>query len=169
LVGQYYLKQQVQQRMNCGSALKRFMAASRDCKTQLALAKKSGVGQSTIGRILRGEGATQRSTVSLLVEALGITSEEFWGAAEGDAPVRREPREDWVADGALHVQACQVARRRAGRGLKELWQEEDQALQVLEQCRQQEAQAVKQVDNLIFGQQLRWEMDPGGMEVEVSA
>ena len=46
------------------------MDASRDCGTQPALAKKSGVAQSTIGRIIRGEVSPQLDTLEALASAL---------------------------------------------------------------------------------------------------
>src|SRR5882757_585932 len=48
------------------------MAASRDCKTQSDLGRKSGVAQSTIGRILRGAINPQTATLERIAKALGI-------------------------------------------------------------------------------------------------
>jgi transcriptional regulator with XRE-family HTH domain len=59
------------QQSEWGQTLAQHMATSRDCKTQGALARKSGVAQSTIGRILRGETNPQTATMSYLAEALG--------------------------------------------------------------------------------------------------
>src|SRR3569832_1772669 len=55
-----------------GRVLANAMAASRDCRTQSDLAKKSGVAQSTIGRILRGEGSPHITTVERIAKAVGI-------------------------------------------------------------------------------------------------
>jgi transcriptional regulator with XRE-family HTH domain len=54
------------------------MASSRDCRTQDALAKKAGVSQSTIGRILRGDVRPLTSTVILLAKALEIPVETLF-------------------------------------------------------------------------------------------
>ena len=48
------------------------MAASRGLKTQSALARKAGVAQSTVGRLLRGEVDPQSETAQRLAEALRI-------------------------------------------------------------------------------------------------
>jgi hypothetical protein len=58
--------------------LARFMAASGDCKTQAALAKHSGVAQSTIGRILRDEVCPQEG------------HDVLFGGGVGNAP--QDPR-----------------------------------------------------------------------------
>jgi len=55
-----------------GRALAQLMASSRRCKTQNALAKRSGVAQATVGRILRGEVDPQTGTMSFLADALGM-------------------------------------------------------------------------------------------------
>lgn len=65
-------------------ALARVMASSRYYKTQTALARKSGVAQSTIGRILRGEVDPQTSTMTFLAEALGIPLKTLAAGAEGE-------------------------------------------------------------------------------------
>jgi len=56
-----------------GRALARLMASSRDCQTQCALARKSGISQSSIGRILRGEVDPTVGTMTFLAVALGMT------------------------------------------------------------------------------------------------
>jgi SOS-response transcriptional repressor LexA len=48
------------------------MASSKDLKTQTALAKKSGVAQSTIGRILRGEVNPQSGNLERIAKALNL-------------------------------------------------------------------------------------------------
>ena len=59
------------------------MASSRDCKTQGTLARKSGVGQTTIGRILRGEVNPQTATVTFLATALGMQLKTLAAEVEG--------------------------------------------------------------------------------------
>ena len=49
------------------------MASRRDLKTQTALAKKSGVAQSTIGRILRGEVNPQSGNLEQIAQAFGMS------------------------------------------------------------------------------------------------
>ncbi len=53
--------------------LARMMEASIDGPNQTALAKKSGVSQSTIGRLLRGDTDAQADTLEALAKALGTT------------------------------------------------------------------------------------------------
>jgi len=67
-----------------GRALAQLMASSRDCKTQDALAKRSGVAQSTIGRILRGGVNPQTDTMTFLARALRMPLETLAAAAEAD-------------------------------------------------------------------------------------
>ena len=57
-----------------GSALRKAMESSRDrdLRTQIGLARKSGVAQSTMGRILRGEVNPATDHLQRLAEALKI-------------------------------------------------------------------------------------------------
>ena len=55
-----------------GRALAQLMASSRHCKTQDALARRSGLAQSTIGRILRGEVDPQLGTMTSLARGLRV-------------------------------------------------------------------------------------------------
>jgi transcriptional regulator with XRE-family HTH domain len=48
------------------------MASSKNLKTQTALERKSGVAQSTIGRILRREVSPQSVSLELIAEAFGM-------------------------------------------------------------------------------------------------
>lgn len=52
--------------------LVRYMRLNRSCQTQQSLAEKSGIGQSTIGRIIRKEVDTSIDTLASLAKALGI-------------------------------------------------------------------------------------------------
>jgi len=70
-----------------GRALAQLMASSCDCKTQDALAKRSGVAQSTIGRILRGEVNPQTDTVAFLARALRMPRKTLAAVAEGEKAV----------------------------------------------------------------------------------
>lgn len=49
------------------------MASSKDLKTQTALAKKAGIAQSTIGRIVRGEVNPQSGNVERIARAFGLS------------------------------------------------------------------------------------------------
>ena len=54
-------------------AVAKVMASSKDLKTQGALAKKSGVAQSTIGRILRGETDPQSGNLERIAKAFNMS------------------------------------------------------------------------------------------------
>lgn len=71
------------QQSTWGPGLERLMAASRNCRTRMALSKRSGVGLSTIGRIVRGDSNPQTGTVAFLAEALGVSFEALAAAAAG--------------------------------------------------------------------------------------
>jgi transcriptional regulator with XRE-family HTH domain len=165
----HYLQQHVQQRLECASALRHFMAASRHCKTQLALAQRAGIAQSTIGRILRGEVATQTTTLSFLVDALGITLQDFYSAIECDKSVNIGPADSTVADLASDVNAYRIARRRAEKVLEELRQQQDRALEALKQCNREEAQAIKRLDERLFGHMEPGETNECRLQAEVTS
>jgi transcriptional regulator with XRE-family HTH domain len=63
------------------------MASSRDSKTQTALAKKSGVAQSTIGRIPRGQVNPQSENLERLARSFGLSYSTLAAIAEGDESV----------------------------------------------------------------------------------
>ncbi|MFL6603985.1 MAG: LexA family protein [Steroidobacteraceae bacterium] len=60
------------------------MASSRHLKTQTALAKKSGVAQSTIGRILRRQVNPQSENLERLAKSFGMSYSTLAAMAEGD-------------------------------------------------------------------------------------
>src|SRR4051812_9054554 len=64
-------------------AIRGLMASSRHLRTQTALARKSGVTQSTIGRILRGEVDPQSDNLERLAHAFGLTYSSLAAMAEG--------------------------------------------------------------------------------------
>lgn len=66
-------KKKVQPRDALARGLAAAMARSEDLKTQAALARRSGVGQTTIGRILRGEVNPASENVKRLADALGVS------------------------------------------------------------------------------------------------
>jgi SOS-response transcriptional repressor LexA len=69
------------------------MASSKDLKTQTALAKKSGVAQSTIGRILRGEVNPQSGNLERIANALSVSLAKLAEMGEEVEPVT-EPAGD---------------------------------------------------------------------------
>lgn len=58
--------------------LREAMQRTPDLRTQVALARRTRLGQSTISRILRGEVDAQAGNVSRLAEALGISMAELY-------------------------------------------------------------------------------------------
>ena len=81
-----------------GSALRKAMESSRDrdLRTQTGLARKSGVAQSTIGRILRGEVNPQADNLERIAQALRIPVTQLFGVApvEPVTALPRDPRYD---------------------------------------------------------------------------
>jgi SOS-response transcriptional repressor LexA len=69
------------------------MAASKDLRTQAALAKKSGVAQSTIGRLLRGEVNPQSGNLERIARAFGMSLSQLAEIAQYGEFVA-EPAED---------------------------------------------------------------------------
>jgi SOS-response transcriptional repressor LexA len=62
------------------------MVSSRHLRTQSALARKSGVTQSTIGRILRGEVDPQSDNLERLAHSFGMSYSALAAIAEGGEP-----------------------------------------------------------------------------------
>lgn len=52
--------------------LRRAMERNPSCDTQTALAKRAGIGQSHVSRILRGESAATLDLLAAMAEALNI-------------------------------------------------------------------------------------------------
>jgi SOS-response transcriptional repressor LexA len=67
-------------------ALKCAMACRKDIKTQLVLARKSGVAQSTVGRILRGEVDPQSGNLEKIANALRLSIAELAGMGQEGEP-----------------------------------------------------------------------------------
>lgn len=110
-----------------GRALAQHMKSSRYCKTQTALARKSGVAQSTIGRILRGETNPQTSTMTFLAQGLGVPLKTL--VAEGPKPVELPE----VERALLRALVCRENRKRAEQSLHTLQQEENDAIDRLQE------------------------------------
>ena len=64
-------------RVDWTRALAQAMAFSKDLRTQTALAKKSGVAQTTIGRILRGEVDPQSGNLERIAKAFNLSLAEL--------------------------------------------------------------------------------------------
>jgi transcriptional regulator with XRE-family HTH domain len=67
--------------------LARLMAESRDCQSQSDLARRSGVSQSSVGRILRDETSPHANTLAFIADALGIKLSKFYALVEGEKPL----------------------------------------------------------------------------------
>jgi transcriptional regulator with XRE-family HTH domain len=80
-------------RVDWTRALDKVMASSACLKTQTALAKKSGVAQSTIGRILRREVSPQCINLERIADALGMRLSELAQMGEEDEPLGPGVRE----------------------------------------------------------------------------
>jgi SOS-response transcriptional repressor LexA len=65
-------------------ALRKAMASSPGLQTQAALASKSGVSQSTIGRILRREGNPASAKIERIAKALGMSLVDLANMARDD-------------------------------------------------------------------------------------
>lgn len=63
------------------------MASNKDLKTQTAVAKKSGVAQSTIGRILRGEVNPQSGNLERIAKAFSISLAKLAEMGQEGEPV----------------------------------------------------------------------------------
>ena len=69
----YVVKRKHVSKVDWARAVATAMASRRDLKTQAALAKKSGVAQSTIGRILRGEVNPQSGNLEQIARAFSMS------------------------------------------------------------------------------------------------
>jgi len=63
------------------------MASNRDLRTQTALARRSGVAQSTIGRILRGEVNPQSVNLERIAKAFSMSLAKLAELGQGDLPI----------------------------------------------------------------------------------
>lgn len=69
----YVVKRRRASRVDWARAVTKIMASNKDLRTQTALAKKSGVAQSTIGRILRGEVDPQSGNLERIAKTFNIS------------------------------------------------------------------------------------------------
>jgi SOS-response transcriptional repressor LexA len=89
----YVVKRRHVSRVDWTRAVAKVMASSKDLKTQTALAKKSGVAQSTIGRILRGEVNPQSGNLERIAKAFSMSLARLAEIGQEDEPVA-EPTDD---------------------------------------------------------------------------
>jgi transcriptional regulator with XRE-family HTH domain len=80
-------------RVDWARAVAKVMASSKDLKTQTALAKKSSVAQSTIGRIPRGEVDPQSGNLERIAKDFSISLAKLAEIDQEGEPVA-EPTDD---------------------------------------------------------------------------
>jgi len=139
----------------------RFMIAA-DFKTQASLAKRSGVAQSTIGRILRGEVCPQAGTASYLAQGLGIPLEALMAAIQGDGLSSE------VSLALSKTVEVRFGRRCIEKALETLQREQTDTFHKLETLRQEETEALDRLENLVRGEQLERVMVAPSMEAPSS-
>ena len=74
-------------KVNWAHAIAKVMAASYGLKTQTALARRAGMAQSTIGRILRGEVDPQSGNLERIARAFRMTFAQLAEIAQEGVPV----------------------------------------------------------------------------------
>lgn len=124
-----------------GRALIKAMGWSKHLKTQTALARKSGVAQSTIGRIIRGEVDPQSGNLQRLARALGMPLTALTRMAEDEevqaGPVSVRVRGDamcltgGIDRALLQALTCRDDRKRAEQALESLRREESDSIERL--------------------------------------
>lgn len=94
-------------RNQISARLRQAMNAHPRLNKQDPLSKASGVGQTTIGRILRSEVDVRSDTLNRIADALGVDVNYFWGSNSGnvtEGPDRRSVRQapviSWIEAGA---------------------------------------------------------------------
>jgi|SRR6185437_3120771 len=142
------------ERLAWGQALITAMGWTNHLKTQTALARRSGVPQSTIGRILRGEVDPQSGNLHCLARALGMTLTALARIAE-DAEMQgapalrlgRVPAEE-VDRAMLNALACREDLKCAE--------------QTVESLRRKEQYAIERLEDLVQGLQTKDGTEAGG-------
>ena len=119
------------------------MGWTKHLKTQTALARRSGVPQSTIGRILRSEVDPQSGNLHRLARALGMPLTALTRMAEDaemqGAPALRQGRmpAEEIDRAMLNALACREELKRAE--------------QVVESLRRKELYAIERMEDLMQG------------------
>jgi transcriptional regulator with XRE-family HTH domain len=140
--------------VNWRLALAKVMASSKTLNNQTALAKKTGVAQSTIGRILRAEVDPQVGNLERIAEAFALTLAQLAQMGQEDDPAVELPDTEstersaalaalssWIQTGipvdverAMHqALAARNDRRRAQAQLAPLRHEEKEAVKRLQE------------------------------------
>jgi SOS-response transcriptional repressor LexA len=83
----YVVKRRHVSSVDWARAVAKVMASNKDLKTQTALARRSGVAQSTIGRILRGEVNPQSVNLERIAKAFGMSLAKLAEMGQGDRTV----------------------------------------------------------------------------------
>jgi transcriptional regulator with XRE-family HTH domain len=94
-------------RVNWGRAIEKVMAESWGLQTQKALARRAGMSQSTIGRILRGEADPQAGNLERIARAFKMTLAQLAELAQEGVPVSKLTAPDPTSEGILI--GCQKA------------------------------------------------------------
>jgi len=127
-----------------GPALAKAMESSRNMRTQKALAKKSGIAQSTIGRILRGEVDPQSYSLQRIAEAFRIPLATFLDVTQVESLVSGQKQDVGHTGGAYmncneqieralrQALACREDRKRAQAALDALRRKEEEAVEHLQ-------------------------------------
>jgi len=89
----YVVKRKHVSRVDWTRAVAKVIASSKDLKTQTPLARKSGVAQSTIGRILRAEVNPQSGNLERIAKAFGVSLAKLAEMGQDDEPAV-EPTDD---------------------------------------------------------------------------
>ena len=127
-------------------ALRKAMGWTKYHKTQTALARRSGVAQSTIGRILRGEVDPVSGNLHRLARALGMPLTALTRMAEdsemqaGPAVASEPPLGSdamWLTEeinhALLQVLACWEERKRGEQAIESLRRKEKDAIEKLQE------------------------------------
>jgi transcriptional regulator with XRE-family HTH domain len=126
------------------------MGWSKHLKTQTALARKSHVAQSTIGRIVRGEVDPQSGNLQRLARALGMPLTELTRMAE-DAEM--EAGRAVVSERVPLISTEEIDR--ALRQALDRREDRKRAEQTLETLRRKENDAIKRLQTLVRAQPKR--------------
>ncbi len=96
--------------------LKRLMERNPHLGSQTKIAERSGVGQSTVGRILRNSGGSPTvETVSDIARAFGITFEDLINPALFGPQAVKEERATYMTDDEAELLAIFKSLPRSGR------------------------------------------------------
>ena len=118
-----------------GAALAKAMQSSKFLKTQTALARRSGVAQTTIGRILRDEVDPQSGNLCRLARALGMSLTTLTRIAEdvemesGPVLVSEQVPTEEIDRALRQAHACREERKCGEQTLDSLRRRESDAVE----------------------------------------